>query len=129
MAQNDVFWGARIASVQHLPVVFGIFRALRESERVKKTCAERVSQRKSREANCSLVNARAFMPSAGEPFPSVIYTRCCKFHMCCSFSFRLLVLRNAFILTLASCPPLYPSYIITGKQDFPYCEREKQSGE
>jgi hypothetical protein len=103
-AQNDVFWVARVASVQHLPVVFGIFRALRESERVKKTCAVIPSQRKSIEANFSLVNARAFMPSAGEPFHCVIYTICCKFHMCSSFSFRLLVLRNAFMLIFASCP-------------------------
>src|SRR5215471_10489651 len=66
--------------------------------------AERVSQPKSLEANFSLVNARAFMPSAGEPFHSVIYTLCCKFHMCSSFSFRLVVLRNAFLLILASCP-------------------------
>jgi hypothetical protein len=37
---------------------------------------EMVSQRKSIEANFSLVNARAFTPSAGEPFHSVIYMQC-----------------------------------------------------
>jgi hypothetical protein len=50
-----------------------ILRAWREAESVKKTCAERVSQRKSLEANCSLVNARAFTLSVGKPFHAVIY--------------------------------------------------------